>query len=70
MEVYKAVREYLEENGIKQKFVAEKVGFNVKTFNAMMNGHRKMYADDLAAICIALNVTVDTFVRRVYGEQS
>lgn len=67
MKMYEAVRGYLDENGIKQKAVAEKIGFSVPTFNAMMNGRRMMYADDLAKICIALGVTAETFVRRAYG---
>lgn len=68
MKMYEAVRGYLDENGIKQKAVAEKIGFSVPTFNAMMNGRRMMYADDLAKICIALGVTAETFVRRAMGE--
>lgn len=67
MKMYEAVRGYLVENGIKQKVVAEKAGIRVSTFNAMMNGHRTMYADDLAKICIALGVTAETFVRMAYG---
>ena len=63
MKMYEAVRGYLDENGIKQKAVAEKIGFSVPTFN----GRRTMYADDLAKICIALGVTAETFVRRAYG---
>lgn len=70
MEIYKAVRSYLEENGIRQNFVAARAGFRTNTFNAMMNGHRKMYADDLVAIATALGVTPNEFVRRANGEQS
>ena len=32
------------------------------TFNAIMNGKRTMYAEDLKAICVALNVSPETFV--------
>ena len=62
MEVYKKVREYIEENGYKQLAVAQKAGFSEVTFNAMMNGKRTMYADDLKAVCLALNVSPELFI--------
>ena len=62
MEVYKKVREYIEENGYKQLSVAQKAGFSKVTFNAMMNGKRTMYADDLKAVCLALNVSPELFI--------
>ena len=36
--------------------------FGKETFNAMMNGKRTMYAEDLKAICIALNVSPEIFI--------
>ena len=62
MEVYKKVRAYIEENGYKQLAVARKAGISKVTFNAMMNGKRTMYADDLRAICLALNVSPELFI--------
>lgn len=62
MEVYKKVRAYIVDNGLKQFVVAQKAGISKVTFNAMMNGKRKMYADDLRAICLALNVSPELFI--------
>lgn len=62
MEVYKKVRAYIEENGYKQLAVAQRAGISKVTFNAMMNGMRTMYADDLRAICLALNVSPELFI--------
>ena len=62
MEVYKKVRAYIEEKGYKQLAVAQKAGISKVTFNAMMNGKRTMYADDLRAICLALNVSPELFI--------
>ncbi len=62
MLVYQKVRAYIEECGLKQKAVAEKSGIPNVTFNAIMNGKRRLYADDLAAICIALNVNPELFI--------
>ena len=62
MSVYEKVRAYIDENGIKQVVVAEKAGISNVTFNAIMNGKRTMYADDLRAICLALNVSPELFI--------
>ena len=62
MLVYQRVKQYLEDHGITQSFVAEKCNFNPTTFNAMMNGKRKMYAEDLRLVCYALNVSPEVFI--------
>lgn len=68
MLVYESVRRYLDERGIKQKAIAEAARIPNVTLNAMLNGRRKMYADDLRAICIALGVSADTFVNASAAE--
>ncbi len=60
--VYEKVRTYIDENGIKQVAVAQKAGIPKVTFNAIMNGKRTLYADDLRAICLALNVSPELFI--------
>lgn len=62
MRVYEKVRAYIDEQGLKQKTVAEKAGISNVTFNAIMNGKRTLYADDLKAICIALQVSPELFI--------
>lgn len=62
MEVYKKVRAYIEENGYKQLAVAQRANMSRVTFNALMNGTQTMYADDLRAICLALNVSPELFI--------
>ena len=62
MLIYEKVRRYIDDQGIKQVAVAEKAGISKTTFNAIMNGKRTMYADDLRSICIALNVSPELFI--------
>ena len=62
MRVYEKVRAYIDEQGLKQKTIAEKAGIPNVTFNAIMNGKRTLYADDLKAICIALQVSPEMFI--------
>lgn len=60
--VYEKVRAYIEGNGLKQVTVAEKAGIPKNTFNAILNGKRTLYADDLRAICLALNISPELFI--------
>lgn len=62
MNVYEKVRNYINARGLKQKSVAEAARIPPVTFNAILSGKRKMYAEDLRAICIALNVSADLFI--------
>ena len=36
------VRNYLERHGIKQNFLAKRIGMSPKTLNGMLCGHREM----------------------------
>lgn len=62
MKTYEKVRAYIDKRGLKQGTVAEKAGISQVNFNAILNGKRILYADDLKAICIALNVSPEMFV--------
>ena len=70
MEVYKKVRAYIESNGYKQLAVAQKAGISKVTFNAIMNGKRTMYAEDLKAVCLALNVSPELFIDTQGGNRN
>ena len=62
MHVYEKVRTYIDNNGYKQVAIADKAGIPKATFNAILNGKRTLYADDLRAICLALNVNPEVFI--------
>lgn len=62
MYIYERVRAYIDDNGFKQNSVASKAGIPTNTFNAILNGKRTMYADDLEAICRALSVSANKFI--------
>ena len=64
MQVYEKVHKYIVKNGIHQSIVAEKCNMSSSEFNAMLNGNRKMCAEDLRAICYALNVSPEMFIEK------
>ncbi len=62
MKVYQKVSQYIIENGIKQKFISEKTGIAENTLSMILNGKRKMDADEFVEIIIALGVDANYFI--------
>ena len=53
---------YLKRNGITQSHIAETVGIHQQTFSNMMNGKRKLTAEEYVRICRALGKSTEYFV--------
>lgn len=64
------IKQYLQDNGISQTHVAEKIGMTRLKMNQALNGNRKVYAEELLAICKVLNVSPETFGEDVDNGQS
>lgn len=62
MQVYEKVRAYIDEMDYPRGAVAEKAGIPKTAFHAILSGKRTLYADDLKAICLALNVSPEVFI--------
>lgn len=56
------VKEYIVQTGLKIGVVAERAGIPVNTFSAMLNGKRRITAEEYFSICNALNVPLEKFV--------
>lgn len=52
--VGKNIKSYLKENGIKQNFVAQKIGIPATTLNSMLSEKQKLPADTYFRICNVL----------------
>jgi len=63
MRVHEMVRAYIDDHHLKQISIAKAANIPNVTFNAMLNGKRTMYADDLSAICKALGVSAELFIQ-------
>lgn len=55
------IRNHMAENGIKQTFVAERVGISPELFRRSLNGERKIPADEFIAICSVLSLDLRDF---------
>ena len=65
MKSYERIKQYLEDNGIKQKYIAEKTGIQENKLSLTLNGQRIMTADEFIKIIYVLNLDANKFV---YGD--
>lgn len=62
--LYQNINSYLEQQGIKKKFLAEKANITENALNLALNGKRRLLADEYVRICSALNVPLDIFINQ------
>lgn len=55
------IKQYLINTGLKFNSIAEKSDIPMNKFSAILNGKRKITAEEYFAICHALDVPLDTF---------
>lgn len=53
------LRNMIESRGLKQKFIAEKIGVSETALSAMLNGNQKIDVDTFFAIANVLQMTPD-----------
>lgn len=58
------IKQYLNENGIKQNFLVEKTGLSPSQISYICNHDRRVDAIEYYKICKALNVKLEYFVKR------
>ena len=63
MKVYEHVRTYIVENGLDPDVIAKRADIPTGTFRKLLSGERILYADDLRAICLALDVSPEMFLK-------
>lgn len=62
MKVYEKIKKYMDDNGIKQKYISDNSNIPENTLSMILNGKRKLYADELVEILKALNVDADAIL--------
>ena len=56
MKMYERIKMYMDDNGIKQNYVADKSGIPENTLSMIFTGKRKLYADEFVAIIFVLGI--------------
>lgn len=59
---YVAFKNYLEENGYKQKFIAQKINLTDAVFSAIVTGKTRCSLEAYVGICKTLMVPFGTFL--------
>lgn len=62
MVVEKRIADYIEKNGVKQKFISEVTGIEPGKLSNILSGNRACSSDECEKICIALKVDPNTFL--------
>lgn len=62
MVVQSKVAQYLEEHGIKQSWLAQETGLTDNMISGILNGKRKMTADEFVRICKAIGKNPNDFM--------
>ena len=55
------IKDYMTKQGLKYGSIAEKAGIPFNIFSAMINGKRKITAEEYFSICNALDVPLEQF---------
>lgn len=61
MAFYEKISDYIEQNGIKQTFIADKCGWTKQKLYNILHGRNRISVEDYEAICEALSVPFDFF---------
>lgn len=62
MAIASAIRDYLQDHGIKQVFIAEKCGWSKQKTSCIINGKYKMTVEDYQALCKCIGVPYELFL--------
>ena len=62
MKIYQKISKYITENGIKQKYISEKSGIPENALSMILNGKRKLDADEFVEIILVLGVDANYFI--------
>lgn len=61
MPIYQQLSSYISQKGLKQTFVAEKAGLTADNLSKILNGNRRLMADEFLKICSALSLDPKEF---------
>lgn len=67
MTVGERIKEYIQERGIMQRFLAEKAGIDDSKMSKILNGARDIGLIEYYKVCQALGVPMETFVKEQEG---
>ena len=70
MKVHERINGYITANGITTDALSNRTGIPKDRLGAMLSGKETLYAKDLKAICLALNVSPEIFIDTQGGNEN
>ena len=67
---YIALKQYLDDKGLKQKFIAEKTGISEAALSSILMDKRKCSLDEYIKLCQFLNVPFMSFIKYIIPAQT
>lgn len=69
MKVYEKINAYLTANSINPAALSGNTGIPQDRLRSVLSGKETLYAEDLKAICLALNVSPEIFIDTQGGNE-
>lgn len=57
----RTIKRIIDENGIKQSHIANKIGMSPDLLNKTLEGKRNLKADEFISLCSVLSLNLDVF---------
>ena len=70
MKVHEKIQAYISANGVATDNLSNSTGIPKDRLGSMLSGKETLYAKDLKAICLALNVSPEIFIDTQGGNRN
>ena len=70
MKVHERINGYITANGVATDNLSNSTGISKDRLGSMLSGKETLYAKDLKAICLALNVSPEIFIDTQGGNRN
>ena len=70
MKVYEKINAYIAANGVAPDALSNSTGIPQDRLGSVLRGEEILYAKDLKAICLALNVSPEAFIDTQGGSKN
>lgn len=61
MNIIDKLNAYISENDIKNTYIAQETGLTIETISEILEGNRRILADEFLLICTALDIDPNIF---------
>jgi len=65
MAIHENIKRIIDERGLKQAYIARKVGLSANSMSLILAGKRHLQAEELVKIAAVLNVSIQSLVEKI-----